>query len=126
MKCVVDASAVLAFLFDEPGADAIRSNLPAASISTVNLCEVYQRAIERGADALTASEKIAALKIAPIDFSRDDALAAARLRAPTRHLGLSLGDRACLALAQRLKLPAFTADSAWTELDIGIDVRLIR
>lgn len=124
---VLDASAVLAFLFEEPGAGVVERCLERASISTANWSEVWQRALERQAgDPSGVLEEVieAGLVLEPV--SRSDAERAARLRATTRELGLSLADRCCLALAARLEHPVLTADRVWAELDVGVAVSLLR
>jgi ribonuclease VapC len=129
---VLDASALLAYLGDEPGADVVADAIAAgATICTVNLAEVLSRAADRGADPSQLVEALTdrglldgALSVEP--FTTADAAEAARLRAPTRDAGLSLADRACLALATRLEVPALTADTAWTQLELGLELRQIR
>jgi ribonuclease VapC len=113
-------------LHAERGADTVEASLENGAISTVNWSEVQQRALTRGADVsgLRGEMEAVGLEIAP--FTVEDAEQAAALWLPTRHLGLSLGDRACLALAFRLGLPALTADRAWLELDLDFEVRAIR
>ena len=126
MRQVGDASVVLAYLLDETGGDALTRDAGPFCLSSVNLTEVLSRVVERD---LAIEDATRALKQVPVehhDYGRADAVLAARLRAPTRRLGLSLGDRACLALAGRLALPVLTADTAWAELDVGIDIRLSR
>lgn len=126
MRQVVDASALLAYLLNEPGGDKVRDVEGSLCLSSVNLAEVLTRGIDRG---LATEDVLTALKPLPIthfDFARSDALRTAALRVASRQLGLSLGDRACLGLAQRLVLPVLTADKSWAELGIDLDIRLIR
>ena len=131
-SCVLDASALLAFIRDEPGADAVEQALDAgAVISAVNWAEVLTKTAEVGQDPdLLASQLHRdgllgdALQIIALDAT--DGPPIARLRHTTRQHGLSLADRACLTLAQRLALPALTTDRAWTGLDLTITVQLIR
>ncbi len=123
---VLDASAVLAVLNGEPGADSVRPHLPGAHISAVNAAEVAAKLVDGGADAIAAGRTLDRLGARVVAFDRDDVVPAARLRAKSRAAGLSLGDRACLALAQRLGAPALTADRAWRGLDTDVEVRLIR
>ena len=117
---------MLALLRDEPGADIVRAALPDALMSSVNLAEVATFFTNGGIAIDEVRDMLMALDLHTIPF--DDALAfeAAALRLPTRRFGLSLGDRACLALAKRERLPALTTDRAWSDLDIGVEVRLIR
>ncbi len=132
MSAVLDASALLAYLQGEPGADAVAGALSqGAVISLVNLAEVFSKVAERGKDpeALETELSMRGLLYGVLEaqpFTREDALEVARLRPLTRSLGLSLGDRACLALARRLGLPALTTDKNWARLDLGVDVRVIR
>lgn len=132
-EAVLDASALLAYLQDEPGAAAVDDCLAAgAAISTVNWSEVLAKVAEAGAAATERLERLMQqgggleelLAITP--FLRHDAEHAAALQAVTRSRGLSLGDRACLALAGRLGVPAVTADRAWLDLDVPIEVLSIR
>jgi PIN domain nuclease of toxin-antitoxin system len=124
-EAVLDSSAVLALLFNEPGADAVKSALPGALLSTVNLVEVITKLREKGlpADAARAATEILGAEI--IDFDTEQACLTGDLRSSTRSAGLSLGDRACLALARLRNLPAITADTAWATLQ-GFDLVLIR
>jgi ribonuclease VapC len=129
---VLDASALLAYLRDEPGADVVAEAIAdGAVISTVNLAEVFSRSADRGADSTKLAAKLTqnglldgAITIKP--FTTADAIDTARLRPLTRDAGLSLGDRACLALARRLDTPALTADTAWQGVAHGVELRSIR
>lgn len=123
---VLDASAVLAFLKQEPGSEWIADALEVSIMSTVNWAEVLSKSLEHGADLRDAASLIEALGVGLIPFSDADASVTAALRLETRSLGLSLGDRACLALARRFDTTALTADRAWAELDLDIKVQLIR
>jgi ribonuclease VapC len=129
---VLDASALLAHLRDEPGADvAAEAIASGAVISTVNLAEVFSRVADRGGDPAKLAAELTqiglldgAIAVAP--FTAADAIDAGRLRPLTRDAGLSLGDRACLALARRLDAPALTADADWQGLAHGVEPRPIR
>lgn len=123
---VLDTSAVLAFLRGEPGGDSIGPLLPVARLSAVNLTEAVSKLIDRGAQPDIAVRRIRSLRMEVISFAFEHAERAGELRQATRHLGLSLGDRACLALAQQLGAPVYTADRDWAKLHIGVEVRLIR
>lgn len=125
-EVVLDSSAVLARLWREPGSDRVDEVIDGALISTVNLTEIVQKLVERGADASVARAITEALPIRPRLFDVDAAIATGLLRQATRQAGLGLGDRACLALAKALDLPVVTADRAWAELDLGVEVVLIR
>jgi ribonuclease VapC len=124
--CVLDASALLALLHSEPGAEIVEEALERAAISSVNWSEVHQRWISRGVDVTGLRADTEALGLEIVPFTAEDAESAGELWAPTRHLGLSLGDRACLGLARRLALPVLTADRAWLDLELGIQVTTIR
>lgn len=126
MRQVVDASALLAYLLDEPGGEQVGDEDGPLCLSSVNLAEVLTRSVDRGLGAGDVMRVLKRLPIEHVDYVRDDAARTAALRPSTRRQGLSLGDRACLALAQRLMLPVLTADKAWADLDLGLDVRLIR
>jgi ribonuclease VapC len=126
---VLDASALLAYLNREPGGDGVREALDQGCIiSAVNLAEVLSREVELGADPAEAMYTIDvlghALKVIPCD--EEDAVRIARLRPETRKWGLSLADRACLALAQRLDLPVLTADHDWERIDLKVKLTFIR
>jgi ribonuclease VapC len=123
---VADASAVLAILRGEIGAeDAIRA-ISGAAISAVNYAEVISRLIDLGASVGEAVEATDRLGMDVADFDETLAVRTGMFRQSTRARGLSLGDRACLALAHRLGLHAVTADRAWASLDLGVEVVLIR
>ena len=125
-EAVLDTSALLAFVWAEPGGEAVAELIGDSCMSAVNWAEAVSKLVDRGG-SLEAVR--AALSIAPfdvVDFNQNLAEAAGALIVRTRTKGLSLGDRACLALAARDGLPAITADRAWADLDLGIDIRVIR
>jgi ribonuclease VapC len=129
---VLDASALLAYLQGEPGADYVATSLTqGTAMSAVNWAEVLSKLLERGKmpQAVTAQLRDLgllgqAIQIYPVDEAL--ALIIAELLPHTLAIGLSLGDRACLALALTLNLPALTADKAWSNFDAGVLVQLIR
>jgi ribonuclease VapC len=121
---VLDASAVLALLQEEPGADEVESLLDSALMSSVNLSEVIQKAEQHGVRTEGLEYDLEALGIGFRDFDVVTARPAAELW--SRGSGLSLGDRACLALAARENLPAITADSRWLKLKLPVDVGVVR
>ena len=126
-KWILDASAVLALLNQEPGSNVVERALgDGASVVTVNLAEVVAKLADAGMPNQAIREALGALPISVVDFDEDLAYRTGLLRPPTHELGLSLGDRACLALAQRLRLPVLTTDHAWASLDIGVEVRVLR
>ena len=125
-EAVLDASALIAFLRREPGGALVEPMLSTAVISSVNLTEVVTRMIDGGIAWEHARHVITETTIETVPFDADLAFAAGALRTATRSRGLSLGDRACLALARRLGVPAVTADRRWSDLDIGVAVQQIR
>lgn len=122
---VLDTSAVLALLLDEPGADKVQATLPGALLSAVNLAEVISKLCERGMPSDQAELAIDSIGVEIVAFDGEQARLSGELRPVTRSLGLSLGDRACLALARLRKLPAMTADVAWANVP-DCQVSLIR
>jgi PIN domain nuclease of toxin-antitoxin system len=131
-EAVFDASALLAYLNDEPGGGAVEQALAGGgSVSAVNWAEVLTKAGEAGvpARALTASlvdRGLLGQILRVVPFDEDAARRTAELREATRGRGLSLADRACLALAQALGLPAWTADREWKGLLPDVEVVLVR
>lgn len=123
---VLDSSAVLAVIHGERGAEVVAPLLDGAMLSAVNYAEVVSKLVERGAGWEFASSNILKIGIVVVEFGFDLANRAGEFRRQTRHLGLSLADRACLALAEREGLPALTADRSWSSVDVGVEVRLIR
>ena len=123
---MLDASAILAFLRDEQGAEVVAGYRGDALVSAVSVAEAGARLADLGASAAEVRRSIALIGIEIVPFDADQAHEAADIRDATRRRGLSLGDRACLQLAARTGLPALTADRVWTEIDAGVDVRVIR
>ena len=124
-RFVLDASAVLAEVFDEPGADAVFDALQSgAAMSAVNVAEVAAELHTAG----WADEDVALVfeGIDIVPFDARHALLSGRYRPATRSLGLGLGDRACLATANLQQCPALTADRAWEARDIGVGIVWIR
>lgn len=117
---------MLAFLNHEAGRDRVADALAVSLVSAVNHAEVLEKLVERGRsieDAVMATDTLT-YEIANVDVVQ--AFRAAALRAPTRHRGISLGDRFCLALAQETGLPVLTADRAWLDLGLDVEITLIR
>jgi PIN domain nuclease of toxin-antitoxin system len=117
---------VLALLWDEPGADRVAEVLPVAQMSAVNVAELIGKLIDRGASDSEAIAVIRTLGVVSTSFDERQAVACGVLRRRTRAAGLSLGDRACLALAQSEGAVALTADRSWTAAGIDIRVEVIR
>lgn len=126
MSVVLDSSAVLAIINDEPGAQAVRGRLSGSLMSLVNAIEVGSKLIDKGLSSARAWETLDLLGIDLVTVDMEIAETAAALRSATRDRGLSLADRVCLALAIREGLPALTADRIWAELDLPCHVELIR
>jgi PIN domain nuclease of toxin-antitoxin system len=125
-KAVLDSSAVLAVLNAEQGADEVAAVLDDALVSTVNYAEVVAKLVERGSTYTQAQSALQLFALTTVDFDIVLARRTGALRAETMRRGLSLGDRACLSLAEREGLPAMTSDRNWVGAVSGIDVRLIR
>jgi ribonuclease VapC len=123
---VLDTSAVIAFLRQEPGADLVAPMLRGGCLSTVNYSELIGKAKDINIAPNIVATTVARLGLVTVPFNDSHALATAGLRESTRSLGLSLADRACLALGLLLDCPVFTADRRWKDAASHIDVRLIR
>jgi PIN domain nuclease of toxin-antitoxin system len=123
---VLDASALLAVLQLEAGGDTVADKLGRAHISSVNLCEVVSKLIDKGTTIERARHIIETLALSVEDTDEALAYAAAAMRSATRQAGLSLGDRMCLALGQRMGAEILTADKSWAKLNAGVTVTVIR
>ena len=123
---VLDSSVVLASVFEEPGRIELVEVFAEAAISSVNLGEVVSKCVERKIPDEMIGLLVEQCSQICHPLSVGQAVAAGGLRNATRALGLSLGDRCCLALAMDLKATVFTADRAWAGLDLGIPIRVIR
>jgi len=126
MTVVLDASAVLVLLNGEPGMAVVAEVLPRAVIGAVNISEAVAILAEGSMPGPAIQEAIEGLRLDIVPFDAELALAAGLLRPLTRSAGLSLGDRACLALGMRLQLPVLTTDRIWAGLDLDVEVRLVR
>ena len=125
---VLDASAVLALLFEEPGAEIVRAQLRTGVIGAANLAEVLAKLSDHGLPAPEAARAVAILGLEVAPMTEGQAQRSAELRPATRTAGLSLGDRACLALAIDLGAPALTADRSWAGVAeaAGVTVQVVR
>jgi ribonuclease VapC len=123
---ILDASALIAFLHDEPGSDAVLDAIAhTAAVSLVNWAEALSKVANDGDDPQQVAAAFeGTLILEPL--TETDCIEIARLRPLTKAHGLSLADRACLALARRLDIPVLTADRDWADLHLGIAVQLIR
>lgn len=126
VEAVLDASALIAFLREEPGADKVAAVLTRSCISAVNLAETYGKMVEHGKRLEDVAYQIERLRIPVVPFDAEQAQIAASFWKPTRSVGMSLGDRACLALALKTAAPAFTTEGEWLKGDLGVRVVKIR
>jgi PIN domain nuclease of toxin-antitoxin system len=122
----LDASALLAFLLRERGHQKVREVLGESCMSTVNFSEVLASFGRAGQDVLLMTKTLLAMPVELVEFSTEQATIAVGLAQMTRAAGLSLGDRACLALARARRIPAMTADRAWSRLQLGIEIQTVR
>ncbi len=127
-SAVLDASAVLALLFEEPGAEVVRARLRTGMIGAANLAEVLAKLADHGLPAQEATRAAAILGLEVAPMTETQAQRSAGMRPATRAAGLSLGGRACLALAADLGAPALTADRGWAGVAemVGVTVQVIR
>ena len=125
---VLDASAILALILEEPGAERVEPHVPGGTASAVNLGEVVAKLRDLGMEEARVDEIIAEMQLEVRGHDLAAALTAGHLRPATRGAGLSLADRACLALARMLHLPVLTADRGWLSVAdaVGVRVELIR
>lgn len=122
----IDASVALILYFRESGFEAANDLARGSIISTVNVAEVLTRLARVGAPAAEATRALSRVDIDIVPFTLDHARRVAELAPLTRPAGLSLGDRACLALAMERGVPAATADRAWQDLALGVEVVVVR
>jgi ribonuclease VapC len=126
-RIVLDASTLLALLNGEPGTEPLTPELLTdAASSTVNLAEVQSKLVLRGIDPDDAWEAALTPIREAVSFDAEQARIAGALAAQTRSLGLSLGDRACLALALSLRAPVYTTDRSWKKLKLGVSIHVLR
>lgn len=125
---ILDASAVLAVIFEEAGADRVATYLPGARISAINAAEVMSKLADLGMPDDTIDAIMDDLQLTVLPFDAVHARESARLRPLTRPLGLSLGDRGCLAVAKQFEAPVLTTDRTWARLDdaVGVTIELLR
>lgn len=125
-RVLLDASAILAVLRGEPGRELVVVHSPDWAISAVNAAEVASKLVDGGMPDHEVRTTFDDLALAIIPFDAEAALLSGLMRAATRHKGLSLGDRACLALARISGEPVLTTDRAWSGLDLGVEIKVIR
>lgn len=124
---VLDASALLALLNEEPGSGYVAEAIEQGAVmGTVNLSEVVSKLAELGIPSEMVHEILGNLGISIVDFDQSLAYQAGLLRLRTKKASLSFGDRACLSLAENLQTPCLTADKAWADLELSIEIELIR
>ena len=123
---VIDASALLALLNAEPGADIVIEALPGGVVSAVNLSEVIAKLCDAGTPEKAIRQVLQSLGLEVIPFDEEQSYQAGLLRTATQDIGISLGDRACLSLAKMLGVAALTADRAWSGLPIEVAIKVIR
>ena len=126
MSVVHDASSLLALAFQEPGAEIVQSTLQNSLISSVNWSEFIQKVQQRGGNTTSLANIFEKLGLTIISFKPSTAELAANLYPQTRPLGLSLGDRACIALALEAQREVYTTDKAWANLNLAVSVKVIR
>jgi ribonuclease VapC len=125
-QVVLDATAILAVLFSEPGSDAVLPLLQNSAVSAMNLAEVHAQLLRRGVKADLAWKSLQDLGIEICPFNEEHARLAGELGGASRRITLSGGDRACLALAIARRATVYTTDAEWERLGLGIDVKVIR
>ncbi len=123
---VLDASALISSIYQEKGAEIVDHYLPCAIISAVNLTEVASYMVREGMEFKKVEELLRDLSLDISDYNEKEALLAASLLPKTSPKGLSLGDRACLALAMRVNLPVLTADKVWKTLGLSVKIETFR
>jgi ribonuclease VapC len=123
---VLDTSALLAYVKGEPGADEVAAVIGDAVISTVNYAEAVSKLVEKGMSLPLVRTALGIAGLDIVDFDRGLAEVTGAMFATTKPFRLSLGDRACLALAGREGVNAMTGDRIWSKLGVGFKVRLIR
>ncbi len=126
-KVVLDASAILALINGEPGHEKLTPSVLANAVcSTVNLAEVQAKLVSHGWPPSEAWQDAMGPIREAIPFTEEHAKVTGTLITHTRAVGLSLGDRACIALGMALQAPVFTAEQTWKKLNLGIEIQVIR
>lgn len=125
-EIVVDASAILALLNQESGSEEVLQFIGNATISTVNLSEIIAKLAEGGIPEQDIQQILTNFHLKVVPFDEEQALIAGMLRPASKPIGLSFGDRACLALGIVLNKPVITTDRLWSNLNVGIEIRVVR
>jgi PIN domain nuclease of toxin-antitoxin system len=126
MTVVLDASALLAYLRDEPGGDRVDRVIAESVMSSVNWAEVVQKSIAVGVESDGMLDDLQSLGLTLEPFTSEDGEMAGWLWEQTRQYGLSLGERACLSLGWRLGVTVLTCDRVWASLGQSLDIQVIR
>lgn len=126
IKVVIDSSAFLAVSYRERGYEQVLPLLKQAALSSVNYSEILGKLLQKGMPLATAQDQVHQFVGRIVPYDERLAIRTAELLLACKSLGLSLGDRACLALALHLKLPVMTADQNWSKLSLGIEIRQVR
>ena len=128
MNSVLDASAILAWILREPGSERVRELMATGNclLSAVNAAEIITKLADKDRPETALRQVIAHIGAECLPFDAAQATEAGLLRPLTRHLGLSLGDRACLALAVSRGALVLTADRAWKRIDLPVQIELVR
>jgi PIN domain nuclease of toxin-antitoxin system len=126
VNAALDASALLAYLQDEPGSDAVEAVLAGSAMSSVNWAEVVQKSVASNVAVDNMLGELVALGLSVLPFTPADAEMTGRLWMQTKKHGLSLGDRACLSMGLRLGIPVLTTDRIWAKLSLPLEIRVVR
>lgn len=125
-RAIVDSSVLLAVLRREPNAGQFLDAIQEAVVGTVNLAEVVSKLVSRGLSEGDAWREARSVADRIVPFDMEQSRIAGELICKTKRSGLSLGDRACLALAITMELPVYTADRAWEDVQVGVEIHLVR
>ncbi len=125
-EILLDASALLALVKQETGAEHVMAEIEHAAINIINLTEVVTKLFDAGLSTEAIQKVLTPLNLSIIPFDEEMVYEAGRLRISTKKIGLSLGDRACLATARVLGIPVLTADRIWLQANVDVDIRCIR
>jgi len=127
-KMVMDTSVLLAFLFNEKGASRVEAllNDGLGVISSVNYAELVSKLVEKGMPLTEVQQVIDSLELEFVAQNKEQAIITGELRTVSKEFGLSLGDRACIAMAKEAQLPVLTADQVWQKLDVDVAIETIR
>jgi len=126
VSVVLDSSAILAVVFGEDGGETVAPRIAGANVCAVNVAEAASRMIDKGYSQDDTETILSGMGMVVAPFGEADAFSTGFLRDTTRAAGLSLGDRACVALASRRKARVLTADRAWARVDLGVEIEVIR